>query len=56
MKADCALEDAVENIDIGGRQCLEARRRIIRDVVVLVDPKDYDRALAELKSGGVSRD
>jgi phosphoribosylaminoimidazolecarboxamide formyltransferase/IMP cyclohydrolase len=56
MKADCALEDAVENIDIGGPTMLRSAAKNYQDVVVLVDPKDYDRALAELKSGGVSRE
>ena len=54
-KADCTLEDAIENIDIGGPAMLRAAAKNWQDVAVLIDPADYAGALAELKAGGISR-
>ncbi|MDR0425892.1 MAG: bifunctional phosphoribosylaminoimidazolecarboxamide formyltransferase/IMP cyclohydrolase [Clostridiales bacterium] len=45
--------EAVENIDIGGPTMLRSAAKNYQDVVVLVDPADYDRALGGLESGGV---
>ena len=38
----CTLEQAVENIDIGGPAMLRAAAKNHQDVVVVVDPQDYD--------------
>ncbi len=54
-RADCTLEDAVENIDIGGPAMLRAAAKNWTDVAVLIDPSDYSRVLAELQAGGVER-
>ncbi|MCP5286287.1 MAG: bifunctional phosphoribosylaminoimidazolecarboxamide formyltransferase/IMP cyclohydrolase [Burkholderiaceae bacterium] len=54
-RADCTLEDAIENIDIGGPAMLRAAAKNWTDVTVLIDPADYPRVLAELKTGGVER-
>ena len=52
---DCALEDAVENIDIGGPAMLRAAAKNYGSVAAIVDPADYARVLAEIqKSGRVS--
>jgi phosphoribosylaminoimidazolecarboxamide formyltransferase/IMP cyclohydrolase len=51
---DCRLEDAIENIDIGGPAMLRAAAKNYSGVAVLVDPADYDKVLAELRAGGVS--
>jgi phosphoribosylaminoimidazolecarboxamide formyltransferase / IMP cyclohydrolase len=54
-RPDCTLEDAIENIDIGGPAMLRAAAKNWSDVTVLIDPADYARVLAELKTGGVER-
>ncbi|MGB7480319.1 MAG: bifunctional phosphoribosylaminoimidazolecarboxamide formyltransferase/IMP cyclohydrolase, partial [Burkholderiaceae bacterium] len=51
-KDDCPLEDAIENIDIGGPAMLRSAAKNHRDVLVLCDPADYGRVLAELDAGG----
>ncbi len=45
----CSLEEAIENIDIGGPTLLRAAAKNYRDVCVIVDPEDYDRVLEALK-------
>ncbi len=47
-KADCALEDAVENIDIGGPTMLRSAAKNHKDVAVVTDPMDYARILTEM--------
>ena len=54
-KPDVTLEDAIENIDIGGPTMLRAAAKNWQDVASIVDPADYVRVLDELKSGSVSR-
>jgi phosphoribosylaminoimidazolecarboxamide formyltransferase/IMP cyclohydrolase len=54
MKEGVDFADAVENIDIGGPAMIRAAAKNYKDVVVLVDAKDYDKALSELENGGVS--
>ncbi|TKR82595.1 hypothetical protein L596_016292 [Steinernema carpocapsae] len=50
----CTIEDAVENIDIGGVTLLRAAAKNHARVTIVCDPKDYDKVAAELKSGSVS--
>ena len=45
----------IEQIDIGGPGMVRAAAKNHRDVLVLVDPADYPRVLAELQSGPVSQ-
>jgi phosphoribosylaminoimidazolecarboxamide formyltransferase/IMP cyclohydrolase len=40
-KADCTLEDAIENIDIGGPTMVRAAAKNYAHVAVLTDPADY---------------
>jgi phosphoribosylaminoimidazolecarboxamide formyltransferase/IMP cyclohydrolase len=47
---DCTLEDAIENIDIGGPAMLRAAAKNWQDVAVVIDPSDYPQVIAELKS------
>ncbi|HVK31648.1 MAG TPA: bifunctional phosphoribosylaminoimidazolecarboxamide formyltransferase/IMP cyclohydrolase [Burkholderiaceae bacterium] len=54
-RPDCTLEDAIENIDIGGPAMLRAAAKNWQDVAVVIDPEDYAQVLTELKSGGVKR-
>jgi phosphoribosylaminoimidazolecarboxamide formyltransferase/IMP cyclohydrolase len=51
-KDDCSLEDAIENIDIGGPTMLRSAAKNHRDVVVVCDPSDYGVVLAEMKGTG----
>jgi len=52
---DCSLEDAIENIDIGGPTLLRAAAKNYGGVTVVVDPQDYARVLDEIRgAGGVS--
>lgn len=50
------LEEAVENIDIGGPTMLRAAAKNWQDVIVVVDPADYDAVAEKLDAGGVDRD
>jgi phosphoribosylaminoimidazolecarboxamide formyltransferase/IMP cyclohydrolase len=47
-RPDCSLEDAVENIDIGGPTMVRAAAKNHRDVVILVDANDYSCVLEEM--------
>ncbi|MFN2644313.1 MAG: bifunctional phosphoribosylaminoimidazolecarboxamide formyltransferase/IMP cyclohydrolase [Burkholderiales bacterium] len=51
-RADCTLEQAVENIDIGGPTMLRAAAKNYGSVAALVDPADYARVLEELRASG----
>ncbi|MBT0663431.1 bifunctional phosphoribosylaminoimidazolecarboxamide formyltransferase/IMP cyclohydrolase [Geobacter pelophilus] len=53
-KPDCTLEDAIENIDIGGPTMLRSAAKNNADVTVIVDPADYQKVLAEMKANGGS--
>ena len=55
-KADCTLDDAIENIDIGGPAMLRAAAKNWQDVAVVIEPTDYAQVLAELAAGGVKRE
>ncbi len=55
-KTDVTLEDAIENIDIGGPTMLRAAAKNWQDVASIVDPADYTRVLNELMNGGVTKD
>ena len=50
-KDQCALEDAIENIDIGGPAMLRSSAKNHKDVVVICDPTDYDTVLSEMRAG-----
>ena len=51
-KASCALEEAIENIDIGGPSMLRAGAKNYPYVTVIVDPADYRPVLEEMKKSG----
>jgi phosphoribosylaminoimidazolecarboxamide formyltransferase/IMP cyclohydrolase len=52
-KPGVSLEDALENIDIGGPTMLRAAAKNYPSVIVVVDPEDYAPVLDALKSGEV---
>ena len=49
-KPGCTLEDAVENIDIGGPTMVRAAAKNHRDVAIVVNATDYQTILAELRA------
>jgi phosphoribosylaminoimidazolecarboxamide formyltransferase/IMP cyclohydrolase len=52
----CTLEQAIENIDIGGPAMLRSAAKNWSDVGVLTSPDQYDDALAEIENhGGLAR-
>lgn len=51
-KPDVTVEDAIENIDIGGPAMLRASAKNHEYVTVVVDPIDYAVVLEELKGNG----
>ena len=52
---DCSLEDAVENIDIGGPTMVRAAAKNHNDVTIIVNASDYQRVIKELSDNqGVS--
>ncbi|QZN90638.1 bifunctional phosphoribosylaminoimidazolecarboxamide formyltransferase/IMP cyclohydrolase [Idiomarina abyssalis] len=54
-KEGCTLEDAIENIDIGGPTMVRAAAKNHKDVTIVVNANDYQRVLAELEEqDGVS--
>ena len=56
-RADCTLDEAIENIDIGGPAMLRAAAKNFDRVTVLTDPAQYAALLAELDAhdGATSR-
>jgi len=57
-KDQCTLEEAIENIDIGGPTMLRSSAKNHKDVIVICDPVDYVSVISELKDrkGEVSYD
>jgi len=53
-RPDATLEEAVENIDIGGPSMLRSAAKNFDAVTVVVDPRDYDGVIQELRGGGPS--
>ncbi|MBQ4843906.1 bifunctional phosphoribosylaminoimidazolecarboxamide formyltransferase/IMP cyclohydrolase [Pseudoalteromonas sp. MMG005] len=53
-KADCSLEDAIENIDIGGPTMVRAAAKNHKDVTIVVNAQDYTRVIAELNENNGS--
>jgi phosphoribosylaminoimidazolecarboxamide formyltransferase / IMP cyclohydrolase len=51
----CTLEDAIENIDIGGPAMVRSAAKNWKDVAVLTDASQYAGVLSELKAGGISQ-
>ncbi|HSH73871.1 MAG TPA: bifunctional phosphoribosylaminoimidazolecarboxamide formyltransferase/IMP cyclohydrolase [Methylophilaceae bacterium] len=49
-KADCTLEDAIENIDIGGPAMVRSAAKNWKDVAVLTDASQYAEVVAEMKA------
>lgn len=57
LKEGVTLEEAVENIDIGGPTMLRSAAKNYQDVTVITNPEDYEVVLKELEEKGeVSKD
>ncbi len=52
-KAGVTLEEALENIDIGGPTMVRASAKNFPHVIVIVDPDDYSLVADKLSSGGL---
>jgi len=53
-KPNCTLNEAIENIDIGGPTMLRAAAKNYHHVAVITDPADYKRISSELEmTGGI---
>jgi phosphoribosylaminoimidazolecarboxamide formyltransferase/IMP cyclohydrolase len=53
-RSDCTLDEAVENIDIGGPTMVRAAAKNHAGVAVVTDPADYAAVVAELERRGGS--
>ena len=51
-KPGCTLEDAIENIDIGGPAMVRSAAKNWKDVAVLTDASQYRTVMAELEAHG----
>lgn len=51
-KPNCTIEDAIENIDIGGPSMLRSAAKNHRDVTVVCDNRDYPAVLEAIRKGG----
>ena len=51
-KEGVTLEEAIENIDIGGPSMLRSAAKNFKDVTVIVDPEDYEGVLKEMEASG----
>lgn len=51
-KPDVTMEDAIENIDIGGPSMLRSAAKNNRDVTVVCDPADYDTVIGQIEASG----
>ena len=51
-KPDVTMEDAIENIDIGGPSMLRSAAKNYKDVTVVCDPADYAQIVEEIKTSG----
>ena len=51
-KPDVTMEDAIENIDIGGPSMLRSAAKNYRDVTVVCDPADYETVIGQIEASG----
>ena len=55
-KPDVTMEDAIENIDIGGPSMVRSAAKNWKDVNIVCDPADYGKVLEELRENGWTSD
>lgn len=51
-KSDCTLDEAIENIDIGGPTMVRAAAKNYAHVAIVTDPTDYPMVIEELRANG----
>ena len=51
-KSDVSMDDAIENIDIGGPSMLRSAAKNYKDVTVVCNPDDYNTIIDEIKANG----
>ena len=51
-KEGVTMEDAIENIDIGGPSMVRSAAKNWRDVTIVCNPADYDTVLSEIRENG----
>ena len=56
LKEGTTLEEAIENIDIGGPTMLRSAAKNYRDVCVVVDPNDYNEVVERIKGNNLTVD
>jgi len=54
IEGGCTIEDAIENIDIGGPTMIRSAAKNYRDVACVVDPSDYPTIIEKLKDNNSS--
>ena len=52
-RGEVSLDEALENIDIGGPTMIRSAAKNFSSVLVIVDPEDYDPILQKLRQGSV---
>jgi phosphoribosylaminoimidazolecarboxamide formyltransferase/IMP cyclohydrolase len=52
-RAEVSLDEALENIDIGGPSMIRSAAKNFPSVLVVVDPADYDAILQKLRQGNI---
>ena len=55
-KEGVTMEDAIENIDIGGPSMVRSAAKNWKDVTIVCDPADYDTVLGEIRANGFTSD
>jgi phosphoribosylaminoimidazolecarboxamide formyltransferase/IMP cyclohydrolase len=56
LKGNVTLEDAVENIDVGGPSLIRAAAKNNKFVTVVVDPRDYSKVIDEIRRYGDTKE
>ncbi|MHC4659213.1 MAG: bifunctional phosphoribosylaminoimidazolecarboxamide formyltransferase/IMP cyclohydrolase [Planctomycetota bacterium] len=51
-KTDCTLEEAIENIDIGGPSMLRSAAKNHKFVTVVTSPNQYDKVIEQMENNG----
>jgi len=55
-KEGVTMEDAIENIDIGGPSMVRSAAKNWKDVTIVCDPSDYGKVLSEIRTNGFTSD
>jgi phosphoribosylaminoimidazolecarboxamide formyltransferase/IMP cyclohydrolase len=54
-RPESTLDDALENIDIGGPAMIRAAAKNFPSILVITDPSDYDWMVSAIEEGGLER-